>query len=101
MQTENIRRGNISSIINAVDADLEYLDILRTTARWDFDLILNDDEAVKLYDVYEMWQEQHYISSEPCNQGDGSDHDVTCGYQFLMSSRDYDQHKWLLNKITS
>ena len=101
MQTENIRRGNISSIINAVDADLEYLDILRTTARWDFDLILNDDEAVKLYDVYEMWQEQHNISSEPCNQGDGSDHDVTCGYQFLMNSRDYDQHKWLLNKITS
>ena len=101
MQTENIRRGNISSIINAEDADLEYLDILRTTARWDFDLILNDDEAVKLYDVYEMWQEQHYISSEPCNQGDGSDHDVTCGYQFLMSSRDYDQHKWLLNKIAS
>ena len=101
MQTENIRRGNISSIINAVDADLEYLDILRTTARWDFDLILNDDEAVKLYEVYGAWQDQHDISSEPCNQGDGSDHDVTCGYQFLMSSRDYDQHKWLLNKITS
>ena len=90
MRTRNANNGNISSIINLVDADLgcEDVDEVRTTAMWDFELRLNDDEAVKLHEVYKAWQSQHkrwYADA----------------YVFLVASRDFDQHKWLLNKIAS
>ena len=81
---------NISTVLNLVDADLGGEDVheVRCTAEWDFDLRLNDDEADKLYEVYKAWQSQHkrwYADA----------------YVFLVASRDFDQHKWLLNKITS
>ena len=68
-------------------------------AREEFKLVLTDDQVDVLYDIYDAWQEQHNIDQGPCNQGDGSDHDLIAGYQFLASSRDYDNHKWLMNKL--
>ena len=75
--------------------DLTYL------AKEEFKLVLNEDQADVLYDIYEKWQEQHNIGQGPCNQGDGSDHDLIAGYHFLANSRDYDNHKWLMHKIGS
>ena len=69
-------------------------------AREEFKLVLTDDQVDVLYDIYDAWQEQHNIDQGPGNQGDGSDHDLIAGYHFLANSRDYDNHKWLNNKLS-
>ena len=70
-------------------------------AREEFKLELTPHQADVLYAVYEQWHEQHNISWMPCNQGDGSDHDIIAGYRFLANSRDFDNHAWLLKRISS
>tara|TARA_Y100001938_G_scaffold148797_1_gene233528 strand:- start:15 stop:281 length:267 start_codon:yes stop_codon:yes gene_type:complete len=81
------------------EKEFTYMDSLMYIAQVEFDLEFTYEQSIKLYDIYDAWQEQHNIDQDPCDQGDGSDHDLIAGYHFLANSRDYDNHKWLINKI--
>ena len=90
MRTRNANNGNISSIINLVDADFGFEDVdeVRATAYIDFGLVLTDGQADVLYNIYQAWKSQHnrwYADA----------------YLFLDASRNFDQHKWLMERISS
>jgi len=75
-----------------VDIDFGYEDVdeVRATASLTFGLVLTDDQADVLWDIYQAWKRQ--------NNGARWYADA---YLFLVASRDYDNHKWLMDKISS
>ena len=104
MQTENIRRGNISSIINAVDSDDEVMSHLKwqihenlNTMFIEYDEHSGDVLADITFEIITQWEQQHGLNVE--DQGDGTSAQCTSILMFFNYSRLYDNHAWLTEAI--
>ena len=105
MQTENIRRGNISSIINLVDSPENGFDLPLETRISDLVSTVEAnaeedgfmlphynraDVALRLYAVFVSWMKKNDV-----------EYDIFASSHFIHSSYEYDKHNWLMERILS
>jgi len=93
------RRSSPNLDVNTKQGD--NMSALTEIATEEFSFVLNADQADALDDVLTAWELQHYISQEPGSQGDGTSEMYITARHFLYNSLNFDNHKWLMNKINA